>query len=128
LTHRSRDRVAAGSIAAVAIAAAAVLWRFPPTESSFYPRCPIHEYLHLQCPGCGGTRALAALLHGNLAEALHWNALFAVLVPILAGYAALCCYRLWQGEEFRWPTVPLRAVQAGLGLATVFTLVRNLPL
>ncbi len=37
-------------------------------------RCTLHE-LHLYCFGCGGTRAVTALLHGNILKSLHYNPL-----------------------------------------------------
>ena len=118
-------RVWVALAAGAAVAGAAVLLRFPPAVYSFYPRCPIHEYLHLQCPGCGSTRALAALLHGHVAEALHLNALFVMLLPFLAGYAAVCCYRAWNAAEFRWPQPPKMAMYGVLVVAIVFTVERN---
>jgi hypothetical protein len=55
------------NLVAFAVAAGGcVVLRFPPDSSGFYPRCPIFFWLHLDCPGCGGTRALAALLRGRL--------------------------------------------------------------
>ena len=121
-----RRRLWAALAVGAAAGCAAILLRFPPTAYSFYPRCPIHEYLHLQCPGCGATRALAALLHGRVAEAMHFNALFVVLLPVLAGYAAVCCYRAWKTVEFRWPQPPRMAVYGVLVVAVVFMVARNL--
>jgi len=37
----------------------------------------------LDCPGCGMTRALAALLHGDLDSAVHLHPLVVVVFPIL---------------------------------------------
>ena len=57
------QRKLSANIALLSVAlATVVLLRFPPAEYSFYPRCPIFASLHLLCPGCGATRALAALL------------------------------------------------------------------
>ncbi|NYF78193.1 DUF2752 domain-containing protein [Granulicella arctica] len=123
---KQRRRTLVASASAGVAAGTALLLRFPPAQYHFYPRCPIHEYLHLQCPGCGSTRALAALLHGHLTEAMHQNALFVALLPLLAGYAALCCYRAWTAEAFCWPELPRWAVQSALALALVFTVTRNL--
>ncbi len=53
-------------------------------------RCPIHSLLHIPCPGCGMGRAISSLLHANLAEALHYNALSFILLPtILIFYTLL---------------------------------------
>jgi len=121
-----RRKLWAALTTGVATVGVVVLLRFPPTVYNFYPQCPIHEYLHLQCPGCGATRALAALLHGHVAEALHFNALLVVLLPFLAGYAAVFCYRAWRGVDFRWPQPPRMAVYGVLAVAVMFTVVRNL--
>ena len=55
---------------------------FPPDRFPFYPPCPIHQYTGLLCPGCGATRALAALTHLRVAEAWHLNPLLFLLLPL----------------------------------------------
>lgn len=37
------------------------------------PGCSMSRILHLYCPGCGGTRAVAALLQGDLLTSLQSN-------------------------------------------------------
>lgn len=37
--------------------------------------CLFHKATGLYCPGCGGTRAFFALLHGNIRESLHYHPL-----------------------------------------------------
>jgi hypothetical protein len=105
-----------------------VLLLFPPAQYNFYPRCPIHELLHLQCPGCGATRALAALLRGHLAEAMRLNAVVTLLLPLAAAYGIVCYRRFLQHKAIRWPQPPPAAIYAALTLAAVFTVIRNLPL
>jgi hypothetical protein len=99
--------------------------RFPPEQYAFYPRCPIYEWTGLLCPGCGATRALAALAHGNLAEALHWNALVTMLLPVLIVWAATAYWRALSGEETIWPKLSSPAVAAMLAAAALFMVVRN---
>ena len=105
-----------------------ILLRFPPDQYSFYPQCPIHEFLHLQCPGCGGTRAVAALLRGHIAEAMQFNALVTLLLPFAAAYGILCYARLLQCKAIRWPHPSPAVLYAAFSLSAVFTVVRNLPL
>jgi hypothetical protein len=118
----------------LAVAATVLLLRFPPDQYSFYPQCPIHTYLHLLCPGCGATRALAALLHGRLREAFHLNALLvAVVLPAAAVYtvaAVAALVRLPHGGTFHWPRLPgpqTHWIYAGITLAAAFAVLRNLP-
>jgi hypothetical protein len=105
----------------------AILLRCPPDQYSFYPQCPVHEFLHLQCPGCGGTRAVAALLRGHLAEAMQFNALVTLLLPLAAAYGILCYGRLLQRKAIRWPHPRPAGLYVAFSLAAVFTVVRNLP-
>jgi Protein of unknown function (DUF2752) len=117
----------AGAPLALLAAAAALLLRFPPEGSAFYPQCPIYAALHLACPGCGGTRALASLLHGHLREALHFNALVTLMLPFALGYGTGCYRRLLQDKVFRWPQPPLAAIYAATAAAGLFAILRNLP-
>jgi hypothetical protein len=118
---------AAAPLVVIALATA-VLLLFPPAQFGFYPECPIRQYLHLQCPGCGGTRALAALLHGHLVEALHLNALITLLLPFAAPYGIRCYSLFLQRNPLRWPQASPLAMHAAAALTAVFTVVRNLPL
>ena len=45
--------------------------------------CLFRAVTGLQCPGCGMTRALSALAHGKLAEAVGYNVLSVTLVPLI---------------------------------------------
>lgn len=62
-------------VALVCAAGAYFLWRYAlgaPTISS----CWVWKHLHLYCPGCGGTRALIALFHGQFFRALWYHPAF----------------------------------------------------
>jgi Protein of unknown function (DUF2752) len=111
---------------AIIATAVAVLLRFPPNQSSFYPRCPIYETLHLQCPGCGATRAVAAVLRGHFSEAMHSNALVTLLLPIAVIHGTLWYRRLLRGDTIRWPQPPQAAIYCVFSIAAVFAVLRNL--
>ena len=66
---------AAIAVAVMAAGIAGMVFFFNPAAYSFYPVCLFHRLTGLNCPGCGGTRALYALLHGHFAAALRDNAL-----------------------------------------------------
>lgn len=116
----------ANFIVLAGIAAAALLYRFPPEKYSFYPVCPVYRYLHLYCPGCGSTRALAALLHGQVIEAMHYNPLFVALVPVLLLFGMMVYWKAVVRNEIRWPQIPGPALTFFLGIVTVFTIARNM--
>ncbi len=114
------------NLVAFALAAAAyVVLRFPPASARFYPRCPVFFWLHLHCPGCGGTRALAALLHGRLNEAMHWNGMAVIFFPFVAVFVAVSYWRAIRATPFLWPTVPDSLLKLSFMLIALFTVVRN---
>jgi Protein of unknown function (DUF2752) len=113
------------ALAFSSLAGAAILYRFPPEQYDFYPQCPIFRYLHVYCPGCGATRALAALLHLRIAEALHYNALVVMLVPVLLAYFAAAYWKARREEDFTWPRVPAPVLTTLLVMSAAFGVLRN---
>lgn len=111
---------------AAASCLAAILLRFPPEQYRFYPQCPVYALFHIQCPGCGTTRALAALLHGNISQALHANALTTLMLPFAGVYAATCYWRYLRHQPLRLPQLPAKTTYAGIAIALGFTILRNL--
>ena len=121
-----RRRLFAHLAVAVAAFGCTALFFWPPTRISFYPACPIHQLLGIECPGCGATRALAALLHGHLMQALRLNALFVLLLPVALAGAVECYRRALRPGLFHWPQPPASAFYATIAAAAIFTLARNL--
>ena len=114
--------------AAVAVPAGlAVLYRIPPTEGSFYPHCAFHSLTGLHCPGCGATRCLYALLHGNLAQAAAYNALFLALLPLLLTWVGWMWGCALLGRPLPVLRIPPWVFRALLLLMIAFWIVRNLP-
>ena len=72
-------------LAAVAalLVIAAVFYFFNPESYGFYPRCPLFVLTGWQCAGCGGTRAVHSLLHGDFAHAFELNPLLFLAVPFV---------------------------------------------
>lgn len=105
---------------------AAMVYFFNPSRHGFYPVCQFHRLTGLNCPGCGMTRALHALLHGNISAALRDNALFVFALGTLA------IRGVWFGvEKFRGQVAgeffPAKFLWPLLAVALVFTVLRNLP-
>jgi hypothetical protein len=113
------------AVMGASLAGAAVLYGFPPERYNFYPQCPVFRYLHVYCPGCGATRALAALLHARIAEALHYNAMVVLLAPVLLAYFAIAYWKARRDEVFIWPRVPAMGLAALLVMSAAFGVLRN---
>lgn len=115
-------------ILAAMLGTGAVLFFFNPSinQYHFYPVCLFHQVTGLYCPGCGATRSLYALLHGNVAAALHDNALIIVTLAICLGWLARLTFKKIRGEAIAFH-LPPKFLYTFLVVAIVFGVLRNLP-
>lgn len=97
-----------------AIAVLALLCFFDPSTSAIFPPCPTNALTSLYCPGCGTLRAMHALLHGDVKEALSQNILAVIFIPILPAMYFFPKY-------FRKPIVPA----AMLVIFILYAILRN---
>ncbi|WP_406081843.1 DUF2752 domain-containing protein [Micromonospora sp. NBC_00858] len=91
------------------------------------PTCLLKLTTGLDCPGCGGTRALWYVLHGDLPAAARHHFLFIFALPFLA-----YLFVAWAGNQaFGWRLPELRISSKVIGgfLAAwlAFSVLRNLP-
>ena len=60
-------------IPAILVAGAVSLFFLDPSKHIFFPKCAFNMATGYFCPGCGSSRALYQLTHGNVLEALRLN-------------------------------------------------------
>lgn len=69
--------------------------------------CVLYRLLGVYCPGCGGTRAVNALLHGHIITSLWYHPLIVYCVALYLGYmiswtfARFRMFGLRRGMKFR---------------------------
>jgi len=115
---KKQELLTLGMILVLGVAACIVLLVVPPgsAHAKWLPKCMFHQLTGLYCPGCGATRALSAILHGDIKASLHNNAL---LFPLLALIAFMIIK----------PGISLKRPVAFVIIAVVllFTILRNIP-
>lgn len=65
-----------------------IYYALDPSTSDAFPRCSFLSLTGYKCPGCGGQRAVHALLNGDVAGAFRFNALLMIAVP----WMGLCLF------------------------------------
>jgi hypothetical protein len=116
-----------GAGALVLAATLAVHLRDPHVPGS-WGACPTRLVTGLDCPLCGGLRAVHFLTHLDLGAALSSNLLVVLALPVvllLWGRRVAACWR--GGEAMRPLTPPAWLWVAGLAAVAAYTIVRNLP-
>ena len=108
------------------IGASAVIYFFNPSTHGFYPVCLFHAVTGWNCPGCGGTRAVYALLHGNFSLALKDNALFVLTLPVLAVWGARKILQQMRNQPVQFKFSP-NILWSYFAVMVIFSIVRNLP-
>jgi hypothetical protein len=82
--ERILDRRVTVALIWLTLAVGAVyIFVFEPGRSGFFPVCPFRALTGFTCPGCGTTRGLHKLFHGDVVGAFQLNPLMLLLLPIL---------------------------------------------
>ncbi len=113
------------SLLFVGVGVLLVLARVEPSGQFFYPRCWLLQTTGFQCPSCGATRALHALLNGELTRALQFNALIVLALPIVAWEIGRALRGWGTGRWFRDPVTHPAGLSILAGLTVGFGLARN---
>jgi len=113
-------------LAMLVLGGVTLVFFFDPAQTPFYPQCAFHRLTGLNCPGCGATRGLYALLHGHWRQAWQDNALFLLTLAALSVRGAWLGL-LWARQRPVPSLIPTWSLIPWLLLAMVFGVVRNLP-
>ena len=92
-------------------------------SQGIYP-CLFHVVTGAYCPGCGGTRAFLALLHGRVADSIWLNPLvlyMAVSIPSFLVYRFYCIRKKRALRPAVWMTV----LFIGIAVLVVNFVVKN---
>lgn len=76
---------------------------FALSNFSFW-QCPINSFLHIYCPGCGTTRAVTSLFHGDILLSLRQNAVILVVIILALAWYIELVLRVF-GKNVRFPLI-----------------------
>lgn len=124
----SRRILLATAVAIVAGCGLLIFHQFNPAQHSFFPRCWLYAATGLHCPGCGGQRALHALLNGDLAGAARNNLMFVLTLCVGVWFGLVELHRRWNRlpPQLPRPGVP-KLVWVFLTAFLLFGVARNIP-
>lgn len=104
------------AVVLTAVFLSSVLYFHEPLKTWWLPKCFFHELSSLHCPGCGATRAMYALLHGNILLSLRNNLM---MIPMLITALVISIKPQWGLK--RQVAYPVAII------AILFFILRNLP-
>ena len=95
--------------------------------STVFPRCVFYSITGLYCPGCGSQRAFSSLLHGDVRQAINYNWLFVLRLPLLFYSAAITTLNVFRKKPLVQSLVYSAAfVKTVLALVILFWIARNI--
>ncbi len=110
----------------MAILLVVVYYFLDPTTAGWPFRCLFKTLTGWDCPGCGSQRALHALLHGHLSEALAYNPFLCIAAPYLALIILASFVRHPRAQRLLAHVTSLPAACLYIAAALAYTLLRNL--
>ena len=87
--------------------------------------CIVHDMFHVYCLGCGGTRAIFALLEGNIVESLYCNPAVVLGALLVLYYEIGVLITLWKRNGKRYYCTNVIPVVVYVIIVFVFSVVRN---
>ncbi len=137
MTPRARRLRVPLAVGAATVVASVYLGLVDPNVPGHYPLCPTKAISGLDCPGCGGLRAVHSVLHGDLRGALDHNALIVLVVlPVAVVLWGRWIWHAWKGpastpegaasESVDVPMPSPALLWSVVVLSVVFMVVRNI--
>lgn len=100
---------------------------FEPGKSGFFPVCPFRALTGFTCPGCGTTRAVHHLLHGDFSAAFQLNPFTMVLLPLLLIAFVRYSVKIFRAQPIKGNELAPVYIWTLFVVALSFWVIRNTP-
>lgn len=110
------------------VAGSVCLFVLEPGKSALLPICPFRALTGFTCPGCGSTRGMHQLLHGNLGAAFEFNPLLLLALPFLAYALLRYSHQVFSGQPIKHNALAPKYIYTIFGVVLFFWIFRNTPL
>lgn len=110
----------------ILLLAGLMIWKYSPLVQNLNAPCVFHEMLHLYCPGCGGTRAVYALLRFDLVESFGCHPFVLFVAGILLEYYIGAVITLIRNNGKRYYYLRTWFCYVALGIVVVNFILRNI--
>lgn len=120
-----RDFTIINIISGFALAVTGVIILFQQLDILPSMPCVFHDLTHLYCPGCGGTRAVKALLKGHLLKSIYYNPSFILGVLLILYYEVGVFITLIKKNGKRYYYAKAIPVYIYLAFLILFAVVRD---
>ncbi|HSS22723.1 MAG TPA: DUF2752 domain-containing protein [Pyrinomonadaceae bacterium] len=125
LNETARRRLTALFIWLSIAAASTYLLIFEPGKTGFFPSCPFRMLTGFTCPGCGSTRGLHRLLHGDVVAAFQFNPLMVLALPFMLYALSRYTLAAIRGKSLQKHYLPPRYIWMLVGVIMAFWFFRN---
>ena len=122
-----QKRIIKLSSAVVILATAGLLYYVIHNRTGFAIYCPVHLITGFDCPGCGVTRMLFAMLEFDFKSAMDYNAAIFLTLPVLAVVGVSKTYdyiRYGRNMQRKWVEFILYCL---IVIYVGFAILRNIP-
>ena len=123
-----KKRIAIVAAAALIAAAALVYLYFTGEGEGAGIPCMFHQITGFYCSGCGASRALRSILHFDFYQALRYNAIFTICLPLFAVYfTSLSVSYIRFGKDRVSEKISMKIIYIFVAIALVYGILRNIP-